>query len=89
MGIPFTNPFMDWLVASSVPSILGILATPIVIYLIDPPGVKETPESPSSQRKNWRSSGPLEGRLKMVAGLSITVFMWIFGTKIGVSPLAG
>ena len=87
MGIPFTNPFMDWLVASSVPSILGILATPIVIYLIDPPGVKETPEAPIIAAKKLEELGPIRGNeLKMVAGLSITVFMWIFGTKIGVSP---
>lgn len=87
MGIPFTNPFMDWLVASSVPSILGILATPIVIYLIDPPGVKETPEAPIIAAKKLEELGPIRGNeLKMVGGLAITVFMWIFGTKIGVSP---
>ena len=87
MGIPFTNPFMDWLIASSVPSILGILATPIVIYLIDPPGVKETPEAPVIAAKKLEELGPIRGNeLKMVAGLAITVFMWIFGTKLGVSP---
>eukprot|EP00959_Pyramimonas_sp_CCMP1952_P338565 7090227-Pyramimonas_sp.AAC.1 len=32
--------------AALVPCTLAIIATPLVIYLIDPPGVKDTPEAP-------------------------------------------
>ena len=36
-GIVFGNPFMDWFSAASVPCILSILATPIIMYIMDPP----------------------------------------------------
>ena len=42
----FTNPFNQWLMAGIVPCVLAIIATPLVIYLLDPPGVKDTPEAP-------------------------------------------
>ena len=42
-GVVFANPFVDWFVAASVPSVLSAVATPLIVYAIDPPGLKETP----------------------------------------------
>lgn len=50
LGVVFTNPFNQWFMAAIVPCTLAILATPLVIYLIDPPGVKDTPEAPIQVR---------------------------------------
>lgn len=85
-GIVFANPFMDWLVASSVPCVLSILATPIVMYLLDPPELKDTPEAPVMAGEKLKEMGPLSGaETKMIIGLGITVVLWIFGAQLGVS----
>ena len=85
-GIVFGNPFVDWFVAASVPCILSILATPIVMYILDPPELKDTPEAPVMADSKLKEMGPLSGlEGKMVAGLSITVVLWIFGAQLGVS----
>jgi di/tricarboxylate transporter len=31
---------MDWFAAASVPCIISILATPIIMYILDPPELK-------------------------------------------------
>ena len=60
-GILFTNPFLDWFIASSVPCFLSILVTPLVIYMIDPPDLKETPEAPIAATKALQELGPMKG----------------------------
>lgn len=86
MGIIFGNPFMDWLVASSVPSILSIIVTPLLVYIIDPPELKETPEAPIAAAKALKELGPMRGaEAKMCFGLGITVSLWVLGSTLGVS----
>jgi DASS family divalent anion:Na+ symporter len=85
-GIAFRNVFVDWFVAASVPTLLSMLVTPLVMYVIDPPGLKETPEAPIAAAERLKEMGPLRGNeAKMCFGLGITVAMWIFGPQIGIS----
>ena len=85
-GVVFANPFVDWFVAASVPSVLSAVATPLIVYAIDPPGLKETPEAPVKAAEALREMGPLRAsERRMVAGLGVTVFLWIFGSAVGVS----
>jgi DASS family divalent anion:Na+ symporter len=85
-GLVFENLFLEWFVASSVPCIVSMLVTPLIIYVVDPPGLKETPEAPVAATKALREMGPLRDQeSKMVVGLGVTVALWIFGSQIGVS----
>jgi len=88
LGVVFTNPFNQWFMAAIVPCTLAILATPLVIYLIDPPGVKDTPEAPIQAAKQLEVMGGLKpAETKMLMGLGVTVCLWVFGTQLGVSAV--
>ena len=45
-GILFENLFAEWFAAASVPCVVSMLVTPLIIYVVDPPLLKETPEAP-------------------------------------------
>jgi len=85
-GVTLANPFVEWFTASSVPCILSILVTPIVMYALDPPELKDTPEAPVAAQKALDEMGPpSSAESRMCAGLGVTVVLWIFGAQIGVS----
>ena len=48
--------FGKWLVAASVPALTAILAVPLVIAKLFPPGVGKTPEAPSRRARRSASS---------------------------------
>mmetsp|Transcript_33071 Transcript_33071/g.72108 ORF Transcript_33071/g.72108 Transcript_33071/m.72108 type:complete len:555 (-) Transcript_33071:90-1754(-) len=88
LGVVFTNPFNQWLMAAIVPCVLAIIATPLVIYLFDPPGVKDTPEAPIEAEKQLKEMGGMKDiEKKMIAGLGVTVVLWVFGTQLGISAV--
>lgn len=56
------------------------------MYTLDPPELKDTPEAPVMAAEKLKEMGPLSANEgKMVAGLGITVVLWIFGAQLGVS----
>eukprot|EP00873_Tetraselmis_striata_P037103 jgi/Tetstr1/457367/TSEL_043970.t1 len=87
-GVVFTNPFSQWLIAASVPCLVAIVLTPYLIYLIDPPGVKDTPEAPVKAAEQLAAMGGLkDSEKKMLGGLGVTVVLWILGAQLGVSAV--
>ena len=87
-GIPFSNPFNAWFVAASVPALVSLLATPLVIYMIDPPELKDTPDAPLQAAKKLKNMGPLSSiEKKMCLALGSTVFLWVFGVQLGVTAV--
>ncbi|CEF97688.1 Sodium/sulphate symporter [Ostreococcus tauri] len=87
-GIPFSNPFNAWFVAASVPALVSLLATPMCVFMLDPPGLNETPEAPLAAAQRLSELGPLSSiEKKMVLSLSITVFLWVFGVQLGISAV--
>ena len=87
-GIPFSNPFNTWFVAASVPALASLLATPFVVFMFDPPELNETPEAPMAAAERLKQLGPLSSiEKKMVASLSLTVFLWVFGVQLGISAV--
>jgi len=88
LGVTFSNPFNQWAIAASVPCVIAILLTPYLIYLIDPPGVKDTPEAPIKAAEQLKAMGGLKNsEKKMLAGLGVTVVLWVFGAQLGVSAV--
>ena len=87
-GIPFSNPFNTWFVAASVPALVSLLATPFVVFMLDPPELNETPEAPMAAAERLKQLGPLSSiEKKMVGSLSLTVFLWVFGVQLGISAV--
>ncbi|KAK3287709.1 hypothetical protein CYMTET_4786 [Cymbomonas tetramitiformis] len=88
LGVTFGNAFQTWLVAACVPCILAIIATPYIIYLLDPPEVKDTPEAPIIAQESLEKLGPVKKSEKlMVLGLGITVILWVGGDALGISAV--
>jgi DASS family divalent anion:Na+ symporter len=59
--------FGSWLLAASVPSLVGIALLPLFLYKIFPPEVKKTPEAPAAARESLRKLGPFSRAEKIVA----------------------
>jgi DASS family divalent anion:Na+ symporter len=78
--------FGKWLVASSVPALIAILALPWLLARLFPPGVGATPEAPAAARKALSELGPLS-RDEWLTAIAF-VFMvtgWILADKIHLS----
>lgn len=89
-GIGFTNPFNQWLLAAIVPCLVAIYVMPYIIYMIDPPEVKDTPEAPAKAAEALTAMGPLNNNdKKMLAALIVTISLWVFGTQLGISAVLG
>ena len=51
MGVIVPNAFSTWFVAAIVPSIAVTFMSPILVYWMLPPEMKDTPEAPSQARQ--------------------------------------
>ena len=49
--------FVDWVVASSVPTLVALAILPLVLLKLCPPGVKATPEAPAAARQALAAMG--------------------------------
>ncbi len=78
--------FGKWLIASSVPAILAILALPLVIRRLFPPGVGDTPDAPREARKALSALGPLSHDEWITAiAFVLMVSGWVFADKLNLS----
>jgi anion transporter len=62
---------------------------PLILYVLYPPEVKDSPEAPLKAKEELAKLGPMTGDEKIMAGaLSVTVALWIFGSKFGIGSVA-
>ena len=81
-----TVDFGKWMIASSVPALICLLALPFLVARLFPPGVGLTPEAPAAARKALGELGPLS-RDEWLTAVAF-VFMvsgWILADKIHLS----
>ncbi|MEO8594913.1 MAG: DASS family sodium-coupled anion symporter [Candidatus Solibacter sp.] len=78
--------FGQWLIASSVPALICILALPWLVARLFPPGVGSTPEAPAAARKALGEMGPLS-RAEWLTGIAFLFMVtgWILADKIHLS----
>jgi DASS family divalent anion:Na+ symporter len=78
--------FGRWLLASSVPALISILALPWLISRLFPPGVGATPEAPAAARKALRELGPLS-REEWITAVAFVLMVtgWIMADKVHLS----
>jgi DASS family divalent anion:Na+ symporter len=81
--------FGSWLIASSVPTLLAMILTPLVLYRVIRPEVKAMPEAPAAARRALAALGPLTRDQKIVAGtFAAMVALWGASATLGLDPTA-
>jgi DASS family divalent anion:Na+ symporter len=75
--------FGKWLIASSVPALIAILALPWVVARLFPPRVGKTPEAPVAARKALAELGPLS-RDEWITAIAFVLMVsgWIFADRL-------
>ena len=73
-----------WALAALVPGVISLLVVPWVLYKMDPPEIKETPEAADIARKKLAAMG----RVKPSEWIMLSVFvlligLWVFGSQLG------
>jgi DASS family divalent anion:Na+ symporter len=78
--------FGKWLIASSVPALVSILALPWLLARLFPPGVGATPEAPAAARKALAELGPLS-RDEWITAIAFLLMVtgWIFADKLNLN----
>ncbi|XP_045814664.1 dicarboxylate transporter 2.1, chloroplastic-like [Trifolium pratense] len=86
LGVVISNPWVTWFKAASVPAFVCLLATPLILYKICPPEIKDTPEAPALAAKKLESMGPVtQNEWVMVSTMLLAVSLWIFGETLGIA----
>lgn len=67
------------------------MLTPLIIYKLFPPEIKETPNAPAEAEAKLKEMGPVTLAEKIVLGtMAGLVLLWVGGSAIGVAaPVAG
>lgn len=74
------NPWVSWFKAASLPAFIALLATPLVLYKLYPPEIKDTPDAPAMAAKKLTNMGPVtRNEWVMVGTMILAVSLWIFG----------
>lgn len=74
------TPWVTWFKAASLPALVCLLLTPLILYKLYPPEIKDTPEAPALAAKKLESMGPVsKNEWIMVGTMLLAVSLWIFG----------
>lgn len=85
LGAVVPDAFATWFVGASLPSLVGLALTPLLVYKLYPPEVKQTPEAPALAKARLAEMGPpsRDERLTL-ATIGGAVLLWVFGEALGV-----
>ena len=73
----------QWFLAASIPGLLCLLLTPLVVYILYPPELKHV-DNKTIAKKGLEELGPMNKREKTLLGLFIAaVFSWALSKQIG------
>lgn len=85
LGVVVPDAWMTWFKGALVPALLGCLTVPWLIYKMQPPELKNTPEAPALATKRLEAMGPVTRPEKLtLAAMGIALVLWIFGEQLGV-----
>ncbi|MCO5566639.1 hypothetical protein L7F22_020336 [Adiantum nelumboides] len=88
LGVMFSNPWVQWFEAASVPGIVALLANPLILYKLSPPEIKDTPDAPALAARKLQEMGPITiDECIMIATMLFAVAFWIFGGQIGITSV--
>ncbi|XP_039068667.1 dicarboxylate transporter 2.1, chloroplastic-like [Hibiscus syriacus] len=85
LGIIISSPWVSWFKAASVPALVSLLLTPLVLYKLYPPETKDTPDAPAMAAKKLENMGPItRNEWVMVGTMLLAVTLWVCGEKLGI-----
>ncbi|EOX98726.1 hypothetical protein QUC31_015020 [Theobroma cacao] len=85
LGIIISNPWVSWFKAASLPALVSLLATPLILYNLYPPEIKDTPDAPAMAAKKLENMGPVtRNEWIMVATMLFAVTLWVCGETLGI-----
>eukprot|EP00850_Spirogloea_muscicola_P014343 SM000102S09201 [mRNA] locus=s102:204448:207920:+ [translate_table: standard] len=85
LGVVIASPWLLWLKAASVPALATLATTPLLLYRLYPPQLRDTPDAPAEAERRLAEMGPVTRDEKvMVATMLLAVTLWVFGEKLGV-----
>eukprot|EP00245_Coleochaete_scutata_P001804 TRINITY_DN1225_c0_g1_i1.p1 TRINITY_DN1225_c0_g1~~TRINITY_DN1225_c0_g1_i1.p1 ORF type:complete len:301 (+),score=49.48 TRINITY_DN1225_c0_g1_i1:65-904(+) len=83
-----TITWTGWAVAAIVPGLASLIIIPLVLYILYPPTVKESPDAPVLARENLKKMGPMtKNETIMAVTLLFTVGLWVFGGALKVDAV--
>ncbi|RDY08666.1 Dicarboxylate transporter 2.1, chloroplastic, partial [Mucuna pruriens] len=86
LGVIVSNPWVTWFKAASLPALVCLLVTPLILYKLYPPEIKDTPEAPALAVKKLENMGPVsQNEWIMIGTMLLAVSLWIFGDTIGIA----
>jgi len=78
----------SWALAGLVPGIISLVCVPLILYVLYPPEVKDTPDAPTKARDELNRMGPLSLNEKITAAaLGLTVVLWVMGGSWGINAV--
>eukprot|EP00197_Chlamydomonas_leiostraca_P013069 CAMPEP_0202870626 /NCGR_PEP_ID=MMETSP1391-20130828/16250_1 /ASSEMBLY_ACC=CAM_ASM_000867 /TAXON_ID=1034604 /ORGANISM="Chlamydomonas leiostraca, Strain SAG 11-49" /LENGTH=530 /DNA_ID=CAMNT_0049551235 /DNA_START=165 /DNA_END=1758 /DNA_ORIENTATION=+ len=88
LGAVVPNQFYQWMAGAALPSIVGMLITPFIIFKLCPPTITDTPEAPKEAAKRLETMGPMSRDEKiMLATMGLAVALWVVGPSVGISAV--
>lgn len=88
LGVKIGSPWVTWFKTASVPAFCALLLTPLILYKLYAPQLKDTPEAPTLAAQKLKNMGPVtRNEWIMVATMLLAVSLWVCGDKIGVSSV--
>ncbi|KAG6711042.1 hypothetical protein I3842_05G034300 [Carya illinoinensis] len=88
LGVIVTSPWLTWFKAASLPALVALLATPLILYKLYPPEMKDTPDAPALAAKKLEQMGPVtRNEWVMVGTMLLAVSLWVFGEAFGIASV--
>lgn len=77
--------WLTWAEAAILPGLASLILMPILVYVLVPPEIKETPNAKEFATGELEELGPMRrGEWITIATLVLLLVLWIFGGKLGV-----
>ncbi|KAK4252794.1 hypothetical protein QN277_014336 [Acacia crassicarpa] len=85
LGVIIANPWVTWFKVASLPALVSLLATPLILYKLHPPEMKDTPEAPAMAAVKLENMGPVtRNEWSMIGTMLLAVSLWVFGETLGI-----
>ncbi|KAL8521149.1 hypothetical protein ACS0TY_011628 [Phlomoides rotata] len=88
LGVVVSNPWVSWFKIASLPALASLIATPLILYKLYPPEIKDTPEAPAMAAKKLELMGSVtKNEWTMIGTMLLAVSLWIFGDALGIESV--
>lgn len=88
LGVKIASPWITWFKFACLPAFVGLILTPLILYKLYPPGIKDTPHAPAMASERLKQMGSVtRDEWIMIVTMLLAVALWISGDRIGISSV--